>query len=86
MNKNEKYLLTMVFGQVKTGKSSLGNFIAGKKFYNAKFDNEYKNYAHPVFCNEKAGREGNITVDDSGRPQTLIIPDYSLKMSFTNYK
>lgn len=66
MNKNEKYLLTMVFGQVKTGKSSLGNFIAGKKFYNAKFDNEYKNYAHPVFCNEKAGREGNITVDDSG--------------------
>lgn len=66
MNRNEKYLLTMVFGQVKTGKSSLGNFIAGKKFYNAKFDNEYKNYAHPIFCNEKAGREGNITVDDSG--------------------
>lgn len=27
-----------------------------------------------------------FTVDDSGRPQMLIFPDYSLKMSFTNYK
>lgn len=27
-----------------------------------------------------------FTVDDSGRPKTLNIPDYSLKMDFTNYK
>lgn len=27
-----------------------------------------------------------FTVDDSGRPQTLNIPDYSLKMNFSNYK
>lgn len=27
-----------------------------------------------------------FTVDDSGRPQTLVIPDYSLEMSFLNYK
>ena len=38
IKKNEKYLVVMVFGAVKAGKSSLGNFFAGKKFFNAPFD------------------------------------------------
>lgn len=66
MHRNERHLLTMVFGQVKTGKSTLGNFIAGQKFLDAEFDNEYKHCAHPVFCEEKAGRSGNITTDALG--------------------
>lgn len=44
-------------------------------------------------CDDSDTLSGNIdgvtfkfTVDDSGRPQMLIFPDYSLKMSFTNYK
>ena len=32
MKKHEKYLVVMVFGAVKAGKSSLGNFFAGKYF------------------------------------------------------
>ena len=39
IKKNEKYLVVMIFGAVKAGKSSLGNFFAGKKFFNAPFDN-----------------------------------------------
>lgn len=31
------------------------------------------------------GVKFEFTVDESGRPQTLNIPDYSLKMSFLNY-
>ena len=67
MHKNEKYLVAMIFGQVKVGKSSLGNFIAGKYFIDAPFDNEYKNREHPSFCNEIEGRDGNITRDESNR-------------------
>ena len=67
MHKNEKFLVAMIFGQVKVGKSSLGNFIAGKYFVDAPFDNEYKSRNHPVFCNEVKGREGNITKDESDR-------------------
>lgn len=33
MNRHEKYLVVMVFGAVKTGKSTLGNFLAGKDFF-----------------------------------------------------
>lgn len=67
INKNEKYLVAMIFGQVKVGKSSLGNFIAGKYFVDAPFDNEYKKREHPPFVEEKSGRDGNITVDEFNR-------------------
>lgn len=66
MNKNEKHLLVMIFGPVKVGKSSLGNFIAGESYLKAAFDNIYKHKKHPEFCNEKKGREGNIITDEKG--------------------
>ena len=65
MHKNEKYLVAMVFGQVKTGKSSLGNFIGGQAFKSAAFDNEYKKRQHPEFIVEKSGRNGNIINDSN---------------------
>ena len=37
IKKNEKYLVVMIFGAVKAGKSSLGNFFAGKKFLQKNF-------------------------------------------------
>lgn len=65
INENEKQMLVMVFGQVKTGKSSLGNFLAGKHFIKAPFDNEYINRyqeisTKPIFIIEKSGRDGNM--------------------------
>ena len=38
MSKHEKYLVVMVFGAVKSGKSSLGNLFAGNAFRQAPFD------------------------------------------------
>ena len=38
----EKQALVIVFGIVKAGKSTLGNFIRGRAFANAPFDNPYK--------------------------------------------
>ena len=67
IKKNEKYLVAMVFGAVKAGKSSLGNFFAGKKFFNAPFDNHYKKIAKPVFETEERGRDtGDIEKDSRG--------------------
>ncbi len=67
IKKNEKYLVVMVFGAVKAGKSSLGNFFAGKKFFSAPFDNPYKKIPKPVFETEERGRDtGDISKDDSG--------------------
>lgn len=67
IKKNEKYLVVMVFGAVKTGKSSLGNFFAGKKFVNAPFDNHYKKISKPIFETEEKGRNtGDIETDSSG--------------------
>jgi len=67
IKKNEKYLVVMVFGAVKAGKSSLGNFFAGKKFFNAPFDNHYKKIAKPIFETEERGRDtGDIEKDSNG--------------------
>lgn len=67
IKKNEKYLVVMVFGAVKAGKSSLGNFFAGKKFFNAPFDNHYKKIAKPIFETEERGRNtGDIEKDSHG--------------------
>ena len=67
IKKNEKFLVVMVFGAVKAGKSSLGNFFAGKNFFSAPFDNHYKKIAKPVFETEERGRDtGDISKDDSG--------------------
>lgn len=67
MHTHEKYLVVMVFGAVKAGKSTLGNFFAGKDFINAPFDNEYKHREHPVFATEERGRDtGDIEKDDKG--------------------
>lgn len=67
IKKNEKYLVVMIFGAVKAGKSTLGNFFAGKKFFNAPFDNHYKRIAKPVFATEERGRDtGDVTKDANG--------------------
>lgn len=67
IKKNEKYLVVMVFGAVKAGKSSLGNFFAGKKFFNAPFDNHYKKISKPIFETEEKGRNtGDIVTDSNG--------------------
>ena len=42
MHNFEKHPLVVVFGVVKAGKSTLGNFIHGREFRNASFDNPYK--------------------------------------------
>lgn len=67
MHSHEKYLVVMVFGAVKAGKSTLGNFFAGKDFIKASFDNEYKHREHPIFATEEKGRDtGGIEKDDNG--------------------
>lgn len=67
MRMHEKYLVVMVFGSVKAGKSSLGNFFAGKYFRKADFDNIYKCREHPVFAMQEKGREvGDIERDKDG--------------------
>lgn len=67
IQKNEKYLVVMIFGAVKTGKSSLGNFFAGQKFLTAPFDNRYKHIAPPVFETEERGRNsGDVEKDENG--------------------
>ena len=56
----EKQALVIVFGIVKAGKSTLGNFIRGRAFANAPFDNPYKHQDQfPI---------SDITVEVSGRP------------------
>ena len=67
IKKNEKYLVVMIFGAVKAGKSSLGNFFAGKNFFSAPFDNHYKKIDKPVFETEERGRDtGDISKDAQG--------------------
>lgn len=67
IKKNERYLVVMIFGAVKAGKSTLGNFFAGKKFFNAPFDNRYKKIPKPVFATEESGRDtGHIEKDSRG--------------------
>ena len=65
--KHEKFLVVMIFGAVKAGKSTLGNFIAGKSFFDAPFDNRYKKIPKPIFETEESARDtGGIEVDSSG--------------------
>ena len=67
IKKNEKYLVVMIFGAVKAGKSTLGNFFAGKNFFNAPFDNRYKKISKPTFETEESGREnGDVEKDSRG--------------------
>ena len=67
IKKNEKYLVVMIFGAVKAGKSTLGNFFAGKKFFNAPFDNHYKKISKPIFETEERGRDtGDVEKDSHG--------------------
>lgn len=68
MDRHQKYLVVMIFGAVKSGKSSLGNFMAGKSFLDAPFDNAFKH--HPVVhmkCEESGRAEGGIEKDEKGR-------------------
>lgn len=67
MHNHQKYLVVMIFGAVKAGKSTLGNFFAGQKFIEAAFDNEYKHRPHPEFATEEKGRDtGDIKKDIKG--------------------
>jgi len=67
MKEHEKYLMIMIFGAVKAGKSSLGNFIAGKDFLEAGFDNAYKHLEPVKFGTIDAKRStGGIQTDEKG--------------------
>ena len=68
IKKHEKYLVVMVFGAVKSGKSSLGNFFAGKYFVDSDIKTEYLNREKPLFVSEESGRKtGGLSTDDNGR-------------------
>lgn len=66
---HQKYLATMVFGAVKAGKSTLGNFLAGREWIQASYDNRYKHLPVTEFdSQEKARKTGGMTEkDDEGR-------------------
>ena len=67
MKKHEKYLVVMVFGAVKAGKSSLGNFFAGKYFSKSNLETEYNHRDKPHFISEESGREtGGLTKELNG--------------------
>jgi len=67
MRTHEKYLVVMVFGSVKAGKSSLGNFFAGKYLKRADFDNIYQHREHPIFAMQEKGRNiGDVEKDVAG--------------------
>ena len=57
----------MVFGAVKAGKSSLGNFFAGKYFSKSNVETEYNHRDKPQFISEESGREtGGLTKELNG--------------------
>lgn len=66
MSKHEKHLVVMVFGAVKSGKSSLGNLFAGNAFRQASFDNAYKHHDKPIFETEEKGRNSGAIVRGDG--------------------
>lgn len=67
MQAHEKYLVLLVFGAVKTGKSSLGNLFAGRELRKAKFDNIYQTAPKPEFAIYTKGRQkGDIEQDKNG--------------------
>ena len=57
-NRFQKQPLVVVFGPVKAGKSTLGNFMLGKAFREAPFDNPYRSGEIPKV---------QIIVEESGR-------------------
>ena len=57
-NRFQKQPLVVVFGPVKAGKSTLGNFMLGQAFRTAPFDNPYRSGAIPKV---------RIVVEESGR-------------------
>jgi hypothetical protein len=62
-NKFEKVPLVIVFGIVKAGKSTLGNFIHGRAFRAAPFDNVYKNGKLPnarIIVQEKGRQDASV--------------------------
>ena len=68
MEQHEKYLVLMVFGAVKAGKSTLGNFFAGKDFRSASFDNAYKHLPPATFAiYDKKRDTGGIVADETGQ-------------------
>lgn len=67
IKKHENYFVVMVFGAVKTGKSSLGNFLAGKNFRNAVFENKYKHLSEAELAIEQEGRETGGIVTSEGK-------------------
>ena len=69
MEEHQKYLTVMVFGAVKSGKSTLGNFMAGRAWLDAPFDNRYKHLPVTGFSSQQINRRsGGITdMDQEGR-------------------
>ncbi len=66
MHDHQKYLATMVFGAVKAGKSTLGNFLAGREWLKAPFDNVYKKLPVTKFARQEQARSsGGMTEPDS---------------------
>jgi len=66
MHDHQKFLATMVFGAVKAGKSTLGNFLAGREWLNAPFDNVYKHLPVTQFDRQEQARSsGGMTEPDS---------------------
>lgn len=64
---HEKYLVVMVFGAVKSGKSTLGNLLAGREWLSAPFDNEYKHRGVTEFATQEKGRDTGDIVRADGR-------------------
>ena len=58
MKKHEKYLVVMVFGAVKAGKSSLGNFFVVNILVTQTWKLEYNHRDKPQFISEESG-QGN---------------------------
>lgn len=56
MHDHEKYLVVMIFGAVKSGKSTLGNFFAGREWLEAPFENVYKHRPPTEFATQEKGR------------------------------
>lgn len=84
IHQHEKQLMVVVFGKVNTGKSTLGNFLAGKDFLEAGFDNPYKHIPKPTFELYESGRDGNMVngwfaqgeIDTTGAIQFFTMPGF----------
>lgn len=59
VKKHEKYFMVMIFGPVKAGKSTLGNFFAGDTYRKAKFESKFKQYQKPSIEIEELARVVN---------------------------